>query len=81
MPVLGFHCSHEQIHPRQLLTDVRRAEEVGFDAAMSSDHFVPWSARQGHSGGVWMPVCDYRPSCRRRPANRALPRSACWPAR
>jgi len=51
--VLGFHCSHEQIHPRQLLADVRRAEEVGFDAAMSSDHLVPWSARQGHSGFAW----------------------------
>jgi probable non-F420 flavinoid oxidoreductase len=48
--VVGFHCSHEQIHPRQLLEDVRRAEQVGFDAAMSSDHFSPWSCRQGNSG-------------------------------
>ncbi len=50
MAVIGFHCSHEQIHPRQLLEDVQRAEQVGFDAAMSSDHFVPWSRRQGQSG-------------------------------
>ncbi|HEU4512071.1 MAG TPA: TIGR03885 family FMN-dependent LLM class oxidoreductase [Nocardioidaceae bacterium] len=50
MAVIGFHCSHEQIHPRQLLADVQRAEQVGFDAAMSSDHFVPWSRRQGQSG-------------------------------
>lgn len=50
MAVVGFHCSHEQIHPRQLLADVQRAEQVGFDAAMSSDHFVPWSRRQGQSG-------------------------------
>jgi probable non-F420 flavinoid oxidoreductase len=53
MTVIGFHSSHEQIHPRQLLADVQRAEEVGFDAAMSSDHFVPWSARQGSSGFAW----------------------------
>jgi probable non-F420 flavinoid oxidoreductase len=51
--VIGFHCSHEQIHPRTLLEDVQRAEQVGFDAAMSSDHFVPWSERQGHSGFAW----------------------------
>ena len=53
MTTIGFHCSHEQIHPRQLLEDVQHAEEVGFDAAMSSDHFVPWSERQGHSGFAW----------------------------
>jgi len=53
MPAIGFHCSHEQIHPRRLLEDVQRAEQVGFDAAMSSDHFVPWSSRQGQSGFAW----------------------------
>lgn len=52
-PVIGFHCSHEQIHPARLLEDVQRAERLGFDAAMSSDHFSPWSARQGHSGFAW----------------------------
>src|ERR671912_365836 len=50
MPVIGFHNSHEQIHPAELLEAVRHAEEVGFTAAMSSDHFSPWSARQGQSG-------------------------------
>jgi probable non-F420 flavinoid oxidoreductase len=53
MPVIGFHASHEQIHPAQLLTDVCHAEQAGFTAAMSSDHFVPWSSRQGHSGFAW----------------------------
>lgn len=53
MPTIGFHASHEQIHPGQLLTDVRRAQDAGFAAAMSSDHFAPWSARQGHSGFAW----------------------------
>jgi probable non-F420 flavinoid oxidoreductase len=33
-----------------LLRDVRHAEEVGFQAAWSSDHFSPWSVRQGESG-------------------------------
>lgn len=53
MPVIGFHASHEQIHPRQLLADVQHAQSAGFTAAMSSDHFVPWSRRQGHSGFAW----------------------------
>lgn len=53
MTVIGVHASHEQVHPSRLLAAVRRAEEVGFDAAMSSDHFSPWSARQGQSGFAW----------------------------
>jgi probable non-F420 flavinoid oxidoreductase len=51
--LLGFHASHEQIHPRQLLDAVIKAEQVGFAAAMCSDHFAPWSTRQGHSGFAW----------------------------
>jgi len=53
MTRLGFHASHEQISPRQLLTDVKAAEQAGFDMAMCSDHFQPWSSRQGHAGYAW----------------------------
>jgi probable non-F420 flavinoid oxidoreductase len=53
MPVIGFHNSHEQVHPTELLAAVRHAEEVGFTAAMSSDHFSPWSTRQGQSAFGW----------------------------
>jgi probable non-F420 flavinoid oxidoreductase len=53
MPAFGFHASHEQVHPSELLAAVQRAEEAGFDAAMSSDHFSPWSERQGQSGFAW----------------------------
>jgi probable non-F420 flavinoid oxidoreductase len=53
MTVIGFHCSHEQINPAQLLRDVQHAERAGFTAAMSSDHLSPWSARQGESGFAW----------------------------
>ncbi|WP_431908566.1 TIGR03885 family FMN-dependent LLM class oxidoreductase [Micromonospora carbonacea] len=53
MTVFGFHASHEQIHPARLLEAVIHAERAGFDAAMSSDHFSPWSARQGESGFAW----------------------------
>ena len=53
MPVIGLHCSHEQIPPSRLLKHVREAEAAGFRAAMSSDHFSPWSERQGESGFAW----------------------------
>jgi probable non-F420 flavinoid oxidoreductase len=53
VPVIGLHCSHEQIPPSRLLTYVKDAEAAGFRAAMSSDHFSPWSERQGESGFAW----------------------------
>ncbi len=53
MTVVGFHASHEQIAPGQLLKDVQYAERAGFDAAMCSDHFAPWGANQGQSGFSW----------------------------
>jgi probable non-F420 flavinoid oxidoreductase len=53
MVSLGFHASHEQIAPGPLLGAARRAQEVGFDVAMCSDHLAPWSVRQGESGHSW----------------------------
>ncbi len=53
MTIIGFHASHEQVHPSDLLRAVQEAERAGFDAAMCSDHLAPWSARQGHSGFAW----------------------------
>jgi coenzyme F420-dependent glucose-6-phosphate dehydrogenase len=53
MARIGFHASHEQFAPSELLRLVRRAEQAGFTAAMSSDHFRPWSEAQGQSGFAW----------------------------
>ena len=53
MTIVGWHASHEQIAPSELLVAARAAEDVGFDAGMSSDHFAPWSCRQGQSGFAW----------------------------
>lgn len=53
MTVYGIHASHEQVHPSRLLDAVCRAERAGFTAAMSSDHFSPWSERQGQSAFAW----------------------------
>ena len=52
-PRIGFHASHEQFPPSELLALARAAERAGFDCGMSSDHFRPWGAAQGHSGFAW----------------------------
>ncbi len=53
MTLIGYHASHEQFSPSELLGLVREAEQAGFACAKSSDHFHPWSDRQGQSGFAW----------------------------
>lgn len=53
MARIGFHASHEQFAPSELLRLVQAAEAAGFGCAMSSDHFKPWSEAQGQSGFAW----------------------------
>jgi coenzyme F420-dependent glucose-6-phosphate dehydrogenase len=53
MPTIGFHASHEQFPPSDLLRLVQSAEAAGFQAGMCSDHFNPWTPAQGHSGFAW----------------------------
>jgi coenzyme F420-dependent glucose-6-phosphate dehydrogenase len=51
--VIGYHASHEQYTPSDLLRYVRRAEAAGFNGVLSSDHFHPWTVEQGQSGFAW----------------------------
>ena len=53
MTRIGYHCSHEQYPPSELLRRVKAAEAAGFEAAMCSDHIHPWTETQGHSGFAW----------------------------
>ncbi len=53
MASLGYHASHEQFPPSQLLEWVKHADEAGFTDCLASDHFHPWSTTQGESGHVW----------------------------
>jgi coenzyme F420-dependent glucose-6-phosphate dehydrogenase len=50
MAIIGYHASHEQFAPSQLLKYAQQAEQAGFECIHSSDHFHPWSTRQGQSG-------------------------------
>lgn len=53
MTEFGYHASHEQLLPAELLALVRDAEKAGFEAVLSSDHFAPWSHKQGCSGNAY----------------------------
>jgi G6PDH family F420-dependent oxidoreductase len=50
---LGYTLACEEHGPRELVGYARRAEEAGFGFAMVSDHFHPWTDRQGDSPFVW----------------------------
>ena len=53
MSIIGYHCSHEQFTPSELLRYSRMAQEADFGGAMCSDHFHPWS-EQGQNGFAWL---------------------------
>ena len=50
---LGYALSSEEHPPTDLVENASRAEEVGFEFALISDHFHPWTSVQGHSPFVW----------------------------
>jgi probable non-F420 flavinoid oxidoreductase len=53
MVTIGYHASHEQFLPADLLGWSQRAAQAGFTAAMCSDHITPWSVDQGQSAFAW----------------------------
>src|SRR5919202_1525042 len=53
MPELGYALSCEEHGPLELVRNAARAEETGFAYALISDHFHPWTERQGQSPFVW----------------------------
>ncbi|WP_409339958.1 TIGR03885 family FMN-dependent LLM class oxidoreductase [Nostoc edaphicum] len=72
MANIGYHASHEQFKPSELLKYAQMAEQAGFTHALSSDHFHPWSENQGQSGFAWSwlgaamqatPTLSYRVVC------------------
>jgi G6PDH family F420-dependent oxidoreductase len=50
---LGISLSSEEHGPRSLVEQAARAEEAGFEFALISDHFHPWTDQQGQSPFVW----------------------------
>ncbi|GAA4412717.1 TIGR03557 family F420-dependent LLM class oxidoreductase [Actinokineospora soli] len=53
MPRFGYTLMTEQAGPAALVEHAAAAERVGFDFAVSSDHYSPWLDSQGHSPNAW----------------------------
>jgi coenzyme F420-dependent glucose-6-phosphate dehydrogenase len=53
VPEFGLALSSEEHPPSDLVRLAQRVEETGFEFAMISDHFHPWTDAQGQSPFVW----------------------------
>jgi coenzyme F420-dependent glucose-6-phosphate dehydrogenase len=61
---VGYKASAEQFGPRDLVEYAVRAEEVGLDSVVVSDHFLPWRHEGGHApfALTWMAAVGERTS-------------------
>ncbi|MFJ8814585.1 glucose-6-phosphate dehydrogenase (coenzyme-F420) [Amycolatopsis thermoflava] len=61
---VGYKASAEQFGPRDLVEYAVRAEELGLDSVMVSDHFLPWRHEGGHAPFAlsWMSAVAERTS-------------------
>ena len=50
---LGYKLMSEEHGPKDLVRNLIRAEQAGFDLAAISDHFSPWIEEQGHAPLAW----------------------------
>src|ERR1044072_3532853 len=50
---LGSTRTSEEHQPNDLVRNARAAEEAGFEFLSISDHFHPWTDKQGQSAFVW----------------------------
>jgi hypothetical protein len=53
MITLGYKLSSEEQSATDLVRYAQMAQDTGFTFALISDHFHPWTARQGQSPFVW----------------------------
>ncbi|QHF20460.1 TIGR03557 family F420-dependent LLM class oxidoreductase [Rathayibacter sp. VKM Ac-2762] len=49
----GYTLMTEQSGPKQLVGYAVDAERLGFEFAVSSDHYSPWLTEQGHASYAW----------------------------
>jgi G6PDH family F420-dependent oxidoreductase len=53
MTTFGYTLMGEEHDPRELVSIAERAEGIGFDFLVASDHYHPWVPEQRHSPYVW----------------------------
>lgn len=56
MAAIGYTLSSEDHSATDLVAQAVRAEQAGFEFAFLSDHYHPWTTRQGESPFVWCVV-------------------------
>jgi TAT-translocated FGD2 family F420-dependent dehydrogenase len=52
--MVAFMLAHEQFPAPELVRLGAAAENAGFDAVATSDHFQPWQANERHAGQAWV---------------------------
>src|ERR671911_2780151 len=65
MAKLGYALSSEGHGPLELIRNAARAEQAGFEFALISDHFHPWTDTQGESPFVWSVIGGIAPATER----------------
>lgn len=63
MTTLGYALSCEEFSPKELVRQAVRAQQAGFQALWISDHFHPWTDRQGNSPFVWSVIGALSQAC------------------
>ena len=53
MTEIGYFLSSEEHGPRDLVRFAAMGEAAGFESVFISDHYHPWTERQGQSPFVW----------------------------
>ena len=49
MTRVGYTLMTEQSGPKELVAYAEKAEHVGLDFEVMSDHYFPWLSAQGHA--------------------------------
>ena len=62
MTRISIQAAHEQVNPKDLLSDVIAMDEKGIQRCWTSDHYMPWwdSGASGGAAWPWLGVCIAR---------------------
>jgi G6PDH family F420-dependent oxidoreductase len=53
MTKISIQAAHEQVNPKDLLSDVITMDEVGIQRCWTSDHYMPWWDSGASGGAAW----------------------------
>src|SRR3990170_327632 len=53
MTKISIQAAHEQVNPKDLLSDVITMDEEGIQRCWTSDHYMPWWDSRASGGAAW----------------------------